>query len=139
MTPLDTGSLAVFTVMLACGQVMFKWVGLTLQGHSGLEAILLVMREPSLYAALVIYGMATLLWIWILSRVMLIQAYPWVAAGLVIVPLFGWFVFGERVTPIFWLGVAFIVVGVGLTQYAAMPAGQMPIKPATVSPGSPQS
>jgi len=139
MTPLDTGSLAVFTVMLACGQVMFKRVGLTLQGHSGLEAILLVVREPSLYAALVIYGTATLLWIWILSRVMLIQAYPWVAAGLVIVPLLGWFVFGERVTPIFWLGVAFIVVGVGLTQYAAMPAGQMPIKPATVSPGSPQS
>ncbi len=119
MTLLDTGSLAVFTVMLSCGQVLFKRVGLTLQGHSGLEAILLVLREPSLYAALALYGTATLLWIWILSRVMLIQAYPWVAVGLVIVPLLGWLVYGERVAPVFWLGVAFIIVGVGLTQYAA--------------------
>ena len=118
MTPLDTGSLAIFTVMLSCGQVMFKRVGLTLQGHSGVEAILLVMREPVLYMALAMYGTATLLWIWILSRVTLIQAYPWVGVGMIIVPLLGWLVFGERVAPIYWLGVAFIVIGIGLTQYA---------------------
>ena len=119
MTLIDTFSLTLFTVILACGQVLFKRVGLTLQGHSGLEGILLVLREPSLYAALITYGTATLLWIWILSRVTLIQAYPWVSVGMVIVPLLGWFVFGERVAPIFWLGVAFIVAGIGLTQYAA--------------------
>ena len=119
MTLIDTISLTVFTVILACGQVMFKRVGLTLHGHSGMDGILLVLREPSLYAALVTYGAATLLWIWILSRVTLIQAYPWVSLGTVIVPLLGWFVFGERVAPIFWLGVAFIVAGIGLTQYAA--------------------
>src|SRR5689334_4135700 len=118
MTLLDTGSLLIFTVMLAGGQVMFKQVGLTLRGYSGLDAILLVMREPALYAALAMYGIATLLWIWILSRVTLTQAYRWVAVGMVIVPLLGWLVFGERVAPIFWLGVALIVVGVGLTQYA---------------------
>ena len=118
MTLIDTASLTLFTVILACGQVMFKRVGLTLQGHSGLEGVLLVLREPSLYAALITYGAATLLWIWILSRVTLIQAYPWVSVGMVIVPLLGWFVYGERVAPIFWLGVAFIVAGIGLTQYA---------------------
>ena len=121
MTPLDTCSLALFTVMLACGQVFFKRVGLTLQGHSGVEAIRLVMREPSLYLALVLYAGATLLWIWILSRITLSQAYPWVAVGMVIVPMLGWLVFGERVAPAFWLGVAFIIIGVGLTQYAALP------------------
>jgi drug/metabolite transporter (DMT)-like permease len=119
MSPLDTFSLASFTLMLSCGQVMFKRVGLSLQGHSGLEAMVQVLREPSLYLALALYGFATMLWIWILSRVTLVQAYPWVAVGMVIVPLLGWFVFGERVTPAFWLGVAFIVVGVGLTQYGA--------------------
>lgn len=122
MTPLDAMSLSVFTVMLAFGQVYFKRVGLALQGHSGLDAIALVIRIPSLYIALVLYGGATLLWIWILSRVSLSLAYPWVAVGMVIVPLLGWLVFGERVSPIFWLGVAFIVVGVCLTQYAALPA-----------------
>lgn len=119
MTPLNVCSLAVFTVMLACGQVMFKRVGLTLQGHSGLGGVVLVLRDPSLYVALATYGTATLLWIWILSRVTLIQAYPWVALGMVIVPLLGWFLFDERVTPMFWLGVFFIIVGFGFTQYAA--------------------
>ena len=119
MTLLDTGSLVVFTVLLACGQVMFKRVGLSLHGHAGLEAIRQVLCQPSLYAALSVYGCATLLWVWILSRVSLVQAYPWVAVGMVIVPLLGWLIFGERVTPLFWLGVAFIIVGVGLTQYAS--------------------
>jgi drug/metabolite transporter (DMT)-like permease len=122
MTLLDTLSLAVFTMMLAIGQVYFKSVGLILQGHSGIDAVALALRAPSLYFALILYGGATLLWIWILSRVSLSQAYPWVAVGMIVVPLLGWFVFDERVAPIFWLGVAFIVVGVGLTQYAAWPA-----------------
>jgi drug/metabolite transporter (DMT)-like permease len=127
MNPLDAICLTLFTLILACGQVLFKRVGLTLQGHSGLPAILSVLREPSLYAALTTYAGATLLWIWILSRVTLIQAYPWVSLGTVIVPLLGWFVFGERVAPAFWLGVAFIIAGIGLTQYAALPgtAGAM--------------
>ena len=121
MTPFDTISLAVFTLMLAFGQVYFKSVGLILRGHSGMEAIALALRAPSLYLALFLYGGATLLWIWILSRVSLSQAYPWVAVGMVVVPLLGWLVFDERVAPVFWLGVAFIVVGVALTQYGAWP------------------
>jgi drug/metabolite transporter (DMT)-like permease len=119
MSPLDTGSLAIFTLMLSCGQVMFKRVGLSLRDHSGLEAIMLVLRQPSLYLALAIYGTATVFWIWILSRVTLVQAYPWVAVGMVVVPILGWLVFGERVTPTFWLGVGFIVIGIGLTQYGS--------------------
>jgi drug/metabolite transporter (DMT)-like permease len=119
MGPLDTTSLAIFTVMLACGQVMFKRVGLTLRDHNGSGVIWLILREPSLYLALAIYGAATLLWIWILSRVSLVQAYPWVAIGMIIVPGLGWLVFGERVTPTFWLGAAFIVFGIGLTQYGS--------------------
>jgi drug/metabolite transporter (DMT)-like permease len=126
MTPFDTISLAVFTLMLAFGQVYFKSVGLILRGHSGMEAIALALRAPSLYLALFLYGGATLLWIWILSRVSLSQAYPWVAVGMVVVPLLGWLVFGERVAPVFWLGVAFIVVGVALTQYGAWPVASSP-------------
>ena len=129
MTLLNVCSLAIFTVMLACGQVMFKRVGLILQGHSGLHGIVLVLLDPSVYAALATYGTATLLWIWILSRVTLVQAYPWVALGMIIVPLLGWLLFDERVTPMFWLGVVFIIVGFGFTQYAA--TAQM----ASVEPG----
>jgi drug/metabolite transporter (DMT)-like permease len=112
-------SLAVVMMALAVGQVLFKWVGLAMRGRPLLDGFLLMARQPALYAALAVYGLATLVWIWILSRVPLMQAYPWVAATTAIVPLLGWFVFGERVGPIFWLGIALILVGMLLTQLAA--------------------
>ena len=113
-------SLMIFTTSLAAGQVLFKQVGLIVRGQSPGEAVMMVLRQPALYAALTLYAFATALWIWILSRVPLMQAYPWVAVGMAIVPLLGWLVFGERVGPLFWLGVAFILMGVTLTQYAAL-------------------
>jgi drug/metabolite transporter (DMT)-like permease len=112
-------SLAVFVMALAVGQILFKWVGMVMRGRPLLDGFLLMARQPALYAALAIYALAAVLWIWILSRVPLMQAYPWVAATMAIVPLLGWFVFGERVGPIFWLGIALILVGMLLTQLAA--------------------
>jgi drug/metabolite transporter (DMT)-like permease len=112
-------SLLIFTSMLAAGQVLFKRVGLTIQGLPPAQALTAVLSEPVLYAALALYGLATLLWIWILARVPLSQAYPWVAAGAFLVPLLGWWIFHERPAPIFWLGVALIVSGVFLTQYGS--------------------
>lgn len=115
-------SLAVFTSMLAAGQLLFKQVGLSIRDQSLIDGVLSVLRQPTLYAALSLYGLATLLWIWILSRVPLSQAYPWVAAGVVIVPMLGWWVFGERVSFTFWVGVLFIVIGIILTQVSVRAA-----------------
>jgi multidrug transporter EmrE-like cation transporter len=112
-------SLTIFALSLAAGQLLFKRVGLVLQNQPFFEGFLLVVRQPTLYAALTLYGFSTVLWIWILSRVPLMQAYPWVAANMAIVPLIGWFTFGERVTPVFWLGVVLILTGILLTQIAA--------------------
>jgi drug/metabolite transporter (DMT)-like permease len=115
----DTLSCLIFTLMLAAGQVLFKHVGLSVRGLQPVEALLYTLRHPLLYAALTLYGAATLLWIWILSRVPLSKAYPWVALGTLIVPLLGWWLFHERPAPIFWLGVVIVVTGVFLTQYGS--------------------
>jgi drug/metabolite transporter (DMT)-like permease len=112
-------SLTVFALSLAAGQALFKRVGLVIHDQPFVDGIVLVARQPALYVALALYGFSTLLWIWILSRVALMQAYPWVAANMAIVPLIGWFAFGERVTPVFWLGVVLILAGIGLTQFAS--------------------
>jgi drug/metabolite transporter (DMT)-like permease len=112
-------SLATFTLMLAAGQLLFKRVGLSVSGLPLKAALLSLMRQPLLYAALALYGAATLLWIWILSRVPLSRAYPWVAFGVFIVPFLGWWLYDERVTPVFWLGVAVTVAGIVLTQYGS--------------------
>jgi drug/metabolite transporter (DMT)-like permease len=111
--------LILFTTMLAGGQLLFKQVGLVMQGRPAAEGFLLAARAPALYAALALYGVSTLLWIWILSRVSLSQAYPWIGVGTAIVPLLAVWVFGERVGAAYWMGVAFVMLGVWLTQYAA--------------------
>jgi|HubBroStandDraft_6_1064221.scaffolds.fasta_scaffold1137451_1 drug/metabolite transporter (DMT)-like permease len=112
-------SLCVFTAMLAAGQVLFKHVGLSIRGLPPAGALFRIAADPLFYAALILYGAATLLWIWILSRVPLSQAYPWVSVGVFLVPLLGWWFFGERPGAIFWLGALVIICGVILTQYGS--------------------
>lgn len=113
---IDTFFLVCFTILLAAGQLLFKKVGLILRAPSPDAAMLRVLSAPTLYAALALYGAATFLWIWILSRVPLSRAYPYVALGVVLVPAASMFVFGERMKPVFWLGAAFIVAGIAITQ-----------------------
>src|SRR5207302_5188249 len=93
--------LTVFTVMLAAGQVLFKKIAVSVGGLTMIESFTVVLRNPVLYVALGIYGVSTVLWIWILSWVPLSQAYPWVALGTAIVPIMGWYLFGEPVAAIF--------------------------------------
>ncbi len=108
---INTAALLCFTFLLAAGQLLFKQTGLELRG-----GVMRVLTAPAFYAALALYGVATLLWIWILSRVPLSRAYPYVALGVVLVPLASMMMFGEQVRPGFWLGVGLIVGGIVITQ-----------------------
>jgi drug/metabolite transporter (DMT)-like permease len=111
-------ALAAVTLSLAIGQVLFKQASFALRGQPFREGLLRLAVTPTLYAGLILYALSTLLWIWVLSRMPLAQAYPWVAACSAIVPVLGWFLFGERFAPSFWLGVALIFAGIALTQHA---------------------
>jgi drug/metabolite transporter (DMT)-like permease len=66
--------------------------------------------------ALLLYGGSTILWVRILPRIPLRQAYPWVALGSIFVPLGVRFWFGEIVKPVFWLGAVTIAAGIVVTQ-----------------------
>ncbi len=112
-------ALSAFTLVLAAGQLLFKHVGDALRGRPLSEAALVLTRQPALYAALCLYGLSTLLWIWILSRIPLTQAYPWVAVGIIVVPILSHHVYSEAAGPLYWLGAALCAVGVLLTQYSS--------------------
>jgi drug/metabolite transporter (DMT)-like permease len=113
---IDTVTLCLFVALLSGGQLLFKQLGLILSESRGTASIFWIMLNPIFIGAMVLYGGATLLWIWILSRVPLSRAYPWVALGAVIVPLLSSMIFGEQTAPRFWIGVLFVVVGLVLTQ-----------------------
>jgi hypothetical protein len=86
-TLINVVSLMIFTSNLAVGQVMFKRVGLGMRGQALFDGLLSLLVQPAFYFVMAIYGFSAFLWVWILSRIPLSQAYPWVAAGVAIVPL----------------------------------------------------
>src|SRR5438874_2506206 len=99
----NTLCLVLFTFLLAGGQILFKKVGSSIRDLPPTDAFVIVLSHPAFYGAVGLYSVSTLLWVWILSRVPLSQAYPWVAGGTVIVPLVGWYFFDERIRATFWV------------------------------------
>ena len=108
--------LALVVVFLSAGQFLFKRAGLSIRGLSLADGGWTLATLPSFYLALALYGIATVVWIYVLSRVPLIEAYPWIAGATAAVPLIGWWFYGEQTTPSFWVGMAMIIAGLLLTQ-----------------------
>jgi undecaprenyl phosphate-alpha-L-ara4N flippase subunit ArnE len=63
-------------------------------------------------AALVLYGFATLLWVYVLRTVPLSSAYAMFSLAFVVVPVVAHFVLGEPLSVNALVGGAIIVVGV---------------------------
>jgi drug/metabolite transporter (DMT)-like permease len=104
--------LCCFSFMMAAGQILFKQTAQQAQAMSSLRDILCLFTLPSFWAAVFLYGLATLLWIKIIQVVPLSRAYPFAALGFVIVPLAAMFFFKETLTLRYAIGAGFIVVGI---------------------------
>jgi drug/metabolite transporter (DMT)-like permease len=80
--------LAIFTFVMVVGQLTFKRVAQSLDGISGIGAILRhLVLNPWFLAALMLYGGATLLWVMVLRETPLSKAYMFVALAFALVPL----------------------------------------------------
>jgi drug/metabolite transporter (DMT)-like permease len=104
--------------MLAAGQILFKSAALSMPALDSLARATNVLQVPVLWLAVLLYGAATLLWIYLLQTVPLSRAYPFAALGFVLVPAAGVFLFGEKVSVGYLLGAALIVSGLLLTARA---------------------
>lgn len=100
--------------MICAGQILFKWIGIRLQGGLPIQDIRLVGVAG---VALFLYGLATFLWIWILRTTPLTRAYPFMALSFVLVPLASVLIFSERINAMYVFGLALIVCGVVITAY----------------------
>lgn len=95
-------------VGMAVGQILFK-----LSSSNLSEGGLLSTKTAiPLLAAIVLYGITSLAWVWVLQRADLGRIYPVMAMAFVLVPVASHLVFGERFSPQYVLGVALIVVGI---------------------------
>lgn len=103
--------LTLFTLLLSFGQTLFKQAALAAGGQALASGII----NRWTVAGLVVYGLATVLWISILRTTPLSVAYPFTAIGFLIVPLAAHYLFGEPLHARYLAGAICIIVGILLT------------------------
>jgi len=98
-------------ILLVCGQLLFRHAA---HGReiSSLTDILKLLSSIYSIAAITLYVGATLLWLYILTRMPLSHAYPIQALAFPLVVIFSTFLFQEAVPINRWVGVGLIILGV---------------------------
>jgi drug/metabolite transporter (DMT)-like permease len=111
--------LILYVGCLSAGQMIFKAAAGAITGLSFAKGVLHLLFVPAFYLACLLYFLATVLWVWILSQLPLNQAYPFVALALIFVPLLSWHFFGEVPTLTYWLGVSLVIGGLMIIASSA--------------------
>jgi undecaprenyl phosphate-alpha-L-ara4N flippase subunit ArnE len=111
--PLRSLLLTVATVlMIAIGQLLFKSAASQWKVDGFTWKTAVGFLSPLMIAALALYGVATVLWVYVLRTVPLSAAYAVFALAFLIVPILAHFVLDEPLTPNVLIGGAVIVAGI---------------------------
>lgn len=93
---------------MAAGQIMFK-VSANAAAGAG------VLSPKAIYfliAALFVYAVTTLAWVWVLRRAELGKIYPIMALAFVFVPVASYLFLGEKFSQKYFIGILLIIAGV---------------------------
>lgn len=104
--------LVILTVlMISVGQVLFKYASekIDIAGKGFFAGLLL---NPAFVIAMVVYAVATILWLLVLKMTPLRIAYPFTALAFIIVPIFAFYFLGETLRWTTFAGAAVIILGV---------------------------
>jgi len=96
-------------VGLTIGQILFKISASSMAGTGSFFAFKTLI---TLMAAMAIYAVTSVAWVWILQKVSLGRVYPIMALAFVLVPLGSYFIFGERFQTQYVVGVLLICSGI---------------------------
>lgn len=102
---------AVVALMLAIGQFLFKLAALNWKAQAELGQGWLGLLSPAFFAAIILYAVATVAWIYALRFVPLSRGYIFVLAGAVLVPVLAHLVFKEPLGAQYWVGLALVLSG----------------------------
>ena len=107
--------IAVFinVLLLVFGQILWKYE-LIKVGEFSKNNILQILTSGYFLSGLILYGIATIIWLWILSKAALSRVYPMQSAAYVLGILAGILIFHEKFGPIAWAGAILIVCGIVL-------------------------
>ena len=116
MKPLVLILILCATILNAAGQLLLKRAMMPIGPIHTIKRLLSmdVLFSPFTILGFACYGVASIMWLVVLSRLSLSYAYPMVALGYVIIVFASAAFLGEDVSPMRWLAVLIICLGVGL-------------------------
>lgn len=101
--------------LVSVGQVLLRAASL-LAAH-GTQTGLRAWVNTTTLVAFVVYGSAMVLWMWILSRVPLSQAFAFFGLSFFLVPAIAHRFLGDTVSINTWVGAAIIMIGIVVTNW----------------------
>jgi drug/metabolite transporter (DMT)-like permease len=78
------------------------------------ETVMRAVREPMLWAGLGLFGISSLFWLVVLSRVPLSVAYPFVGVSYIVIVFLSNSILHEQVPLTRWLGVLVVATGIAI-------------------------
>jgi len=82
------------------------------------DTITRALKEPRLWLGLTLFGISSVFWLVVLSRMDLSVAYPFVGLSYVVVVLFSRLFLHEQVSAVRWLGVVVVAVGIAIIGFS---------------------
>jgi len=119
--------LIAVVVASALAHILLK-VGMNQVGEVGLDQLKAPARlvaslfaTPSIVAAVPIYALSFVGWVFVLSRLRLSLAYPALALTYVVIPLVAWAILSEPVSRTHWAGIFLVALGLVLIVRGGVP------------------
>jgi multidrug transporter EmrE-like cation transporter len=80
--------------------------------HGNFRGVMSFVTNPTILGGLALYCIGTVLWLNVLARSELSQAYPFVGLGIVLTGLLGHLLFNDTLSPLRLTGTAVVIAGI---------------------------
>ncbi len=107
--------LVINVLIMTSGQLFFKGAADFINANPNLAFPLYYLKNPWFYAAIALFGISTIIWTQVLTKVPLSVAYPIMSCAYVLTMLGAYFFFHEQISVLSIVGVLFIMAGISLT------------------------
>ena len=117
MRPVEILLCVACVLLVSIGQVLLRAASLAAKASSqtGIQSWL----SARSLVAIAVYGCAMLLWLWLLTRVPLTQAFAFFGISFFLVPLLANRFLGDPVNVYTWLGAGVIALGIMISSWKA--------------------
>ena len=118
MTFLQYVLAAIFCISLSIGQVLFKFAADQTSSNGEPYSIIELIFSLPMIAACTLYGLTTILYVYLLQQIPLSRAYLFSIAGAAIVPFLAILIFKEDFSIKYLLGVMLVLSGIAISTTA---------------------